>query len=502
MKFLLSTLLISSFLVGCAVGPDFERPLAPDAQSYTETELPEKTIETEGHGGEAQRFVMGQDIPGQWWELFHSEPLNELIKKAICNNPNLQAAQAALQKAEEELNVSIGGLFPFASAQYTRQKERFNPDQFDQSVPPVTFNLYNAQVNISYTLDVFGGIRRQIESSEALVENQRFLMEAAYLTLTANVVTSAIKEASLRAQIKATQDLITSQKNVLDITKKKFALGGVSRLDVLTQETQLAQNEATLPVLQLQLSQTRNALAVYTGEIPSKGHLPTFNLTDLDLPKDLPVSIPSAFIQQRPDIRSAEALLHSASAQIGVATANLLPQVTLNGSNYGWSAIKLDELFLKNSIFWNMIANVVQPIFQGGQLIAKREGAIDAFEQACAQYKQAVLTGFQNVADTLRALELDADFLKIQTEAEVAAKKALDITQAQYTIGAVDYVALLLAQRAYHAARTNQIKALESRYADTAALFQALGGGWWNREPLCKPRCNPLRLDRVLSSDQ
>jgi NodT family efflux transporter outer membrane factor (OMF) lipoprotein len=436
---------------------------------------------------------MGKDIPADWWELFHSEPLNKLIKKAIRNNPTLQAAQAALRVAEENLNVSISNIFPVIGAQYTRQRTRFNASSISgKTTPPLTFNLYNAQVTVSYTLDVFGGIRRQIESSAALVDNQRFIMEATYLTLTANVVTSAIKEASLRAQIQSTEDLIASQKKVLDITKKKFALGGVSRLDVLTQESQLAQNEATLPVLQLQLSKTRNALSVYTGEVPSNGHLPTFNLDDLNLPKEIPVSIPSAFIQQRPDIRSAEALLHSASALIGVATANLLPQVNLNGSNYGWSAIKLDELFLKNSIFWNMVSNIVQPIFQGGALIAKREGAIDAFEQACAQYKQVVLTGFQNVADTLRALELDAYFLNIQTEAAVTAKKALDITQSQYTIGAVDYVALLLAQRQYHTTRIEQIKAQESRYADTAALFQALGGGWWNRIT-----CEPLEVQAV-----
>ncbi|MBA3813054.1 MAG: efflux transporter outer membrane subunit [Alphaproteobacteria bacterium] len=470
------------------VGPDFENPMAPNTDSYTETKLPEKTIETKIHGGETQHFVVGKDIPGQWWELFHSKSLNELIKKAICHNPNLQAAQAALNKAEETLNVSIASLFPFVGAQYTRERQRFNGSSISgQTTPPITFNLYNAQVNVTYTLDVFGGIRRQIESSAALAENQRFIMEATYLTLAANVVTSAITEASLRAQIKSTEDLIDSQKKVLDITKKKFALGGSSRLDVLTQESQLAQNQATLPILQLQLDKTRNALAAYTGEVPSQANLPTFNLDDLTLPKELPVSVPSSFVQQRPDIRAAEALLHSASAQIGVATANLLPQVTLNGSNLGWSAIKLDSLFEKNSLFWSMVSNVVQPIFQGGALIAKREAAIDEFEQACAQYKQAVLTGFQNVADTLSALKLDADFLKVQTEAEIAAKKALDITQAQYTIGAVDYVALLLAQRQYHTARIDQIRAQASRYTDTAALFQALGGGWWNRDTPCKP---------------
>lgn len=497
MKSLLPTLIGIFLLVGCAVGPDFESPLAPDTQSYTETELPEKTVQTNEYGGRAQFFVMGKDIPGEWWELFHSKPLNDLIDKAIKNNQTLQAAQAALQSAEETLNVSIANLFPFVDAQAIPHRQRFSSDQFNQSTPPITFNLYNVQVNVSYTLDVFGGIRRGIESSAALVENQKFLTEAAFLTLTANVVTSAIKEASLRDQIHATKDLIVSQERVLDITKKKFALGGSSRLDVLTQETQLAQVKASLPLLEIQLSQTRNALSVLIGEVPSKSNLPIFHLADLELPQDLPVSIPSAFIQQRPDIRSAEAVLHSKSALIGVATANLLPQVNITGSNYGWSAVKLDKLFLKESVFWNLLSTITQPIFHGGALVAQREAAIDDFEQACAQYKQAVLVGFQNVADTLNALELDAQFLKVQTEAEVTAKKALDITQAQYTIGAVDYVALLLAQRQYHTARIEQIKAQASRYTDTAALFQALGGGWWNRESLSPPRCDPLRLDKV-----
>jgi len=477
-------------LTGCAVGPDFESPLAPNTQSYTETELPEKTIETKEHGGKAQYFVKGADIPAEWWELFHSKPLDELIKKAIKNNPTLQAAQAALNKAEEELNVSISSLFPSITAQATPQRQRFNPDMFDQSIPPVTFNLFNASVSVSYILDVFGGIRRQIESSAALAENKQFELEATYLTLTANVVTAAITEASLRDQIQATKDLIASQEKVLGITKKKYALGGSSRLDVLAQEAQLAQTQASLPLLQIELSKTRNALSVYIGEVPSQSHLPTFHLADLELPQDLPVSIPSDFIRQRPDIRAAEATLHSASAQIGVATANLLPQLNITGTDFGWSALRLEHLFRDTSVFWDLVANLVQPIFDGGKLISQREAALDAFEQACAQYKQAVLTGFQNVADTLQALELDAQFLNIQTQAEIAAKKTLDITQTQYSIGAIDYVNLLVAQRTYHTARVEQIKAQASRYTDTTALFQALGGGWWNRQCCKSPETN------------
>lgn len=476
-------------LTGCAVGPDFESPPPPHTQSYTETELPEKTISTKGQGGHSQQFICGKDIPAAWWELFHSKPLNELILKAIQNNPTLQAAQAALAQAEANLDISIASLFPTVTAQATPERERFNPTAFGpfaQAIPPATFNLYNVSVNVAYTLDVFGGIRRQIESSQAQVDAQRFEVEATYLTLAANVVTAAITDASLRAQIKATEELIASQSKVLDITKKKFNLGGSSRLDIVAQESQLAQTQASLPLLKLDLAKIRNNLSVLTGELPSESHLPSFHLEDLTLPTELPVSIPAAFVQQRPDIRAAEALLHSASAQIGVATANLLPQVNITGTNYGWVANKLEHLFHERSVYWALLANIVQPIFDGGRLISKRDAAIDAFEQACAQYKQTVLQGFQNVADTLKALELDAQYLHIQTQAEIAASETLSLTKSQYTLGALEYVNLLVADREYHTARIARIKALASRYTDTAALFQALGGGWWNRSQPCE----------------
>jgi NodT family efflux transporter outer membrane factor (OMF) lipoprotein len=474
-------------LTGCMVGPDFETPPPPKTQSYTETALPEKTMGTKGQGGHSQQFICGKDIPAAWWKLFHSKPLNELILKAIQNNPTLQAAQSALAQAEANLDVSVAGLFPKVTAQATPERERFNPAAFGLTtigpvtIAPNTFSLYNVSVNVAYTLDVFGGIRRQIESSEAQVDAQRFEVEATYLTLTANVVTAAITEASLRAQIKATEDLIAAQEKVLDITKKKFNLGGSSRLDIVAQESQLAQTQASLPLLNLDLAKVRNNLSVLIGELPSESHLPTFHIEDLTLPAELPVSIPASFVEQRPDIRAAEALLHSASAQIGVAIANLLPQVNITGTNYGWVSTKLDHLFSEQSVYWALLANIVQPIFDGGALVSKRDAAIDAFEQACAQYKQTVLQGFQNVADTLKALELDAQYLHVQTKAEVAASQTLSLTNSQYTLGALEYVNLLVAVREYHTARIARIKALASRYTDTAALFQALGGGWWNR---------------------
>ncbi|HUX79072.1 MAG TPA: efflux transporter outer membrane subunit, partial [Alphaproteobacteria bacterium] len=322
-------------LSGCTVGPDFQSPSAPQTQSYTESELPEKTVETKGHGGDAQVFLRGKDIPACWWYLFHSKPLNKLIEIALKNSPNLQAAQAALRQGEASLRVAVSAIYPALSFQAYPERQRFSGAIFGVNSPtsgPITFNLFYTSVNASYVLDTFGGVRRAIEAAEAQFNYQLYEVEATYLTLTSNIVTSAITEASLRAQIKATEDLIVSQTQVLDITKKKFDLGGASRLDILAQETQLAQTESNLPPLQNSLAKTRHALSVLIGELPSESCLPTFNLDDLHLPTELPVSLPSSLVCQRPDIRAAEALLHAASAQIGVATANLLPQITLTGN--------------------------------------------------------------------------------------------------------------------------------------------------------------------------
>lgn len=465
------------------MGPDFEPPDPPETQSYTESKLPGKTESTQNPGGEAQVFALGKEIPACWWYLFHSKPLNELIEHAFKNSPTLETAQAALRQAQENLNVSVGSLFPFVSVQSQAQRQKFSPSIFGVTNPPTKFNLYNAAGSVSYTLDLFGGIRRQVESSEALVEQQCFLLEATYLTLTSNIVTSAITEASLREQLQATQELISLQEKRLEITEKKFKLGGASQLDVLAQQTQLAQTRTALPPLQTSLANTRSALSVLIGELPSESHLPTFRLSDLQLPEELPLSLPSSLVRQRPDIRSAEAFLHSESAQIGVATANFFPNITITG-NYGWTANKIGDLFESQSSTWSILGNLLQPIFQGGTLVAKREAAIASFEQAFAQYRESVLQGFQNVADTLHALQNDAQQLQIQTEAENSAQDTLALTETQYKVGAVNYLNLIDAQTRYLQARIGRIQALAARYTDTAALFQALGGGWWNRKPI------------------
>jgi len=467
-------------LCNCAVGPDFRSPeLAPPGH-YTAVPLPIQTASVPKAGGAAQHFAFAEELPGEWWALFRSPELDLMIKKGIADSPTLIAAQAALRKAQEDLRATTGStMYPAVNAglQATRQQTSGNVN----TGPSNTFNLYNASVSVSYTLDLFGGGRRQIEAYQAQVDYQRYIYEATYLTLTANIVTTAISEASLRAQISSTRDIIAAQQKQLDVLKKQLELGAVSLAAVLSQETELAMTGATLPPLEKQLNATRNALAVLIGQFPGEGKLPEFNLASLHLPESLPVSLPSLLARQRPDIRASEALLHQACAAVGVATANLYPQITLS-AGYGFQAITTDLLFNGQSVAWNLGAGLLQPLFRGGELAAKRKSAIAAYDQATAQYRQTVLKAFQDVADVLRALETDARTLKAQTEAQTAAKANLDLIEKQYELGAVSYLALVIARRDYQKTQINVITAQAQRYADTAALFQALGGGWWNRK--------------------
>jgi NodT family efflux transporter outer membrane factor (OMF) lipoprotein len=474
-------------LAGCAaVGPDFKSPDAPaavDGGRYTPEPMPQQTVTAPGAAGEAQRFSPGQDIPAQWWLLFHSDALDRLVRASLTRSPNLAAAQAALRQAQETLNAQTGTLlYPNVAGHLDATRAAASPGSTAAPVGTV-FTLYNASVNVSYTLDMFGAARRELEGLSAAVGYQRFLLEATYLALTSNVVTTAIKEAALRAQLQATQEILAAQERQLVIIEKQLAAGAVARPIVLVQRTQVAQTRATLPPLEKSLAQARHQLSVFAGMLPSESGMPEFQLDSLRLPLDLPVTLPSSLVRQRPDIQASEALLHAASAQIGVATANLYPQITLSGS-VGAAALQLGDLFGSGSGYWSIGAGLLQPIFNAGALNARRRAAIAAYDQAAAQYRETVLTAFQNVADALRALELDASALKSQADAEALARESLELATRQYQLGAVSYLTLLVAQRSHQETRVGLVQAQAARYADTAALFQALGGGWWNREPL------------------
>ena len=482
-------------MAGCAVGPNFKSPELPAAArgpDYTATPLPAKTAQAPVTGGQAQEWVKGSDIPAQWWAVFHSSQLDELIHSALARSPTLAAAQATLREAQESLRAQQGNLqLPRVDAQLGAQRERASAVQ-TQTPGGELLTLLNAQVNVSYTLDLFGGVRRQIEGAQAAVDAQRYQVEATYLMLTGNLVTTAIKEAGLRAQLKATREVLKAQQGQLGILEKQFHTGATPKSVVLAQRTEVAQTLATLPALEKSLSQTRHQLAVYAGRLPSEPGLPEFDLADLSLPQTLPLSLPSELARQRPDVRAAEALLHQASAQVGVATANLYPQIQLSAS-YGSTALQTSDLFTSPWTFWSLAAGLTQPLFHGGALNAQRRAAIAAYDATAAQYRGTLLTAFQNVADALRALQFDADTLKSQADAEANAKESLDMATQQYRDGAVSYVQLLTAQQAWLQTHTALVQSQAARYADTAALFQALGGGWWNRGPLADASTTPAQ---------
>ena len=474
--------LAALMLAGCAVGPDFHTPAAPVVKGYTPTPLPEQTTSADVQGGQAQTFIPGRDIPGQWWTLFHSKALNSLIVEALKANPDLQAAKASLRQAQETVYAGEGTLVPSIDAKGTATRQKTSGAQFGRpGAAGSLYTLYDASVNVSYGIDLFGYDRRSLESLESQADYQRFQLEAAYLTLTSNVVITAVQEASLRSQIAATEQIIASEAQQLDILQQQYKAGAVSLADVLAQRTTLAQSRATLPPLQKQLAATQNLLATLAGNFPSQGQDEAFELAALQLPAELPVSLPSKLVRQRPDIRAAEAQLHEASAKVGVATASMFPQLTLSGS-YGSVGTRTADLFTPSSEIWNLGAGLLQPIFRGGTLLHERRAAVAAYDKAAAQYRSTVLTAFRNVADTLRALQSDADALSAQSQAEQAASDSLKLAKDQFKAGAVSYVVLLNAEKAFEQARIGLVQAQATRYADTAALFQALGGGWWNRD--------------------
>ena len=473
----LSLLLIA--LAGCTVGPDFVRPeLAADAD-YAQQAFTTTAQADIGAGGAAQRLIAGMDIPGQWWTLFRSPQLNALVEEALRANPDVSAAQAALRQANELVYADQASLFPSVGANLSKTREKVSGASTGAASAPI-LTLSSASLNVSYAPDVFGGTRRQIESSTAQAQYQRFALEATYLTLSTNVVNTAVNLASLRDQIAATGQIIQLQSDQLDLLQAQRRLGAIADTDVLTQQTALAQTRATLAPLQKQLAQTRNQLMAYLGRFPNQDKGERFNLASLHLPQELPVSLPSAIVEQRPDVRSAQAQLHEASANIGVAVANQLPQFSITGS-LGSTVASGSTLFSAGSGVWSLAGAIAQPLFDAGALEHRKRAAVAAYDQSAAQYRGTVLAAFQDVANVLRALEADAEALKQQVAAEQSAQASLALVQAQYRLGAVAYINLLTAQQTYQNTVLSRVQAQAVRYSDTAALFQALGGGWWNR---------------------
>jgi len=466
-------------LGGCSVGPDFVQPAAPPVKGYTAGALG-ATESAPVPGGDSQHFSRGADVSGAWWRLFKSKQINDLVEEAIANHPDIAAAQDALRQAREIEAADGGSLFPSLSATGGVTRQRVAPAAQGVNAPAYDFTLYNTSVPVSYTPDIWGGKARGVEADQATADYQQFVLEATYMTLTANVVSAAINDAAYAAQIRVTKDLIAGQQKQVDLLDQQFKLGAVSEADVLQQKAQLAASIATLPPLEKARAQGRNQLMAYLGRFPSQDKGEAVSLEALVLPRDLPLTVPSVLVRQRPDIRQAEAMVHQAAANVGVATANMLPQLTLSASG-GSQADQFSQLFLKNTSVWSIGASVAAPVFDAGSLFHVKEAREATFEQAKAKYKSTVISAFQNVADALRAIQSDAALLKAQLVSERTAADSLKISQAQFQAGAGTYLNVLNAQQTLLNARTSRVKAEAIRYADTVALFQALGGGWWNR---------------------
>lgn len=474
------------------MGPNYHPPAAPKV-ALTPEPLPAATVSA---GGVAQHFTVQGKIAGDWWQLYRSAQLDALIKQALANNPSLKAAQNTLLSAEETARSAQGGLLPTLSASAgiqrtkdsTSGKAAFGSDD-GGGVPAYT--LHTTSLSVTYPLDVFGGQRREIENQVAQADYQRWQMEAATLTLTSNIVVAAVNEAALNGQIHATKTVIADEQKLLDILQRQVQLGGAAPANALQQQAALAQQEASLPPLELQLAQAQNQLAAYVGQFPGTFHLQSFTLDDLTLPQQIPVDLPSQIVAQRPDIQAAAAQLHEATASLGAADANMLPQITLS-ANLGRSALSTSSLFTPQTLLWSLVASATQPLFEGGSLLAQRKAALYSMRAAADTYQSTVIAAFQNVANALSALEYDAQTLADAQAATTAAAQSLKVTQSQYQLGGQPFSAVLTAEVTYQNALISEIKARAARLSDTAGLYQALGGGWWNRDDVAKPCCGVI----------
>ena len=475
-------LLSIAMLAGCAVGPDYHRPEAPKSADYAPAPQADAASTGLDGGSEAQRLVKAMDIPGQWWTLFRSAPLDALIDDALKHNADVEAAHAALQAAWENAYAERGAYFPTVSAGFnpTRQKNASDVASAVSSNANL-YTLTTAQVTVSYAPDLWGGTRRQVESMVAQAHAQRFQLEATYLTLTSNLVNAAIEEASLRAQIDVTQQMIDVQTTVLNTLQRQQALGDVAAAAVAAQVVVLEQTRQTLPPLRKQLGQQRDLIAALSGRMPDRPVDARFDLESLHLPDALPLSLPAQLVEQRPDVRASEEQLHAASAAIGVALANRLPNVQIDAS-LGSASEKTGSLFTSGTGLWSIGANLTQPLFDGGSLKHKQRAAEADYRQAAAQYRSTVIAAAQNVADVLQAIQADAETLTAAERTEHAAMQSLQIARKQQSLGDISESTLLIAELAWQQANLALIQAKAARFVDTAALFQALGGGWWNRK--------------------
>jgi NodT family efflux transporter outer membrane factor (OMF) lipoprotein len=457
----------------CAVGPDFQRPPTPHVQTY----LPPEPVAPWADGGveTVQHIALGEKIPAQWWQLFHCSRLNEMLRQAITASQSLVAAKATLAAAEEVIIQARSALFPQVS--FGGNARAGKPVA---GLPSGLSNLFSLGPNVSYSVDAFGGTRRLMEEDTALAENDRYQVAAAYLTLTGNFVAQAIAIASTRLQIATVKDLIRNDEKNLDLVEREYNAGKVAKIDVLTAAAQLASDRTQLPALDQQLSVARHALTILANKAPGEWSPPDLDIDEFSLPDNLPVSLPSEFARQRPDILAAEATLHADSAAIGVATAQLYPSITLSASLLQ-EALSLVNLFSTAATAWGAAAGVQVPIFEGGNLVSQRHQAVDVYKAQLATYQLTVLQAFGQVADALTALEHDADMVSVSRRAVEIAGDSLALQRSSYEAGKTSALQLIVAENTYSSARLGYVRSVGQRLTDTATLFVAVGGGWWNQ---------------------
>ena len=473
-----ASLALAALLSGCAVGPDFVAPPPPTVATYTGASTETSQPLTAGPGEVQQRFVLGDEIAAEWWELFRSQPLTDAVRQALASSPTLALAESTLAQAQEALVQARADFYPQidANANVGRQKTSAAPAR---GASNTAFNLFSLGGTVSYSPDIFGGVRRHVEEEAALARSQTYQLAAAYLTLTGNVVSQAITIAGTRLEIAASEEIVDEDQKNLDLVQAKFEAGKAARTDVLVADSQLANDRALLPPLRQQLSAANHALSILIGQLPADWAPPPFELAQLTLPGDLPVQLPSEFVHQRPDIMAAEAQLHAASAAIGVATAQLYPSITLSGA-VGLQSLTAAELFEGASTAWNLAAGLTAPVFHGGALLSQRRSAIDAFQGTFATYRETILQAFGQVADTLDALAHDADLVAAQRHALDVADESLALARLSYEAGKSDVLQMLDSQRLDQQARLGYARAQTQRFQDTTQLFVAMGGGWWD----------------------
>jgi len=472
----LGMILGAGLLAGCAAGPDFQSPAPPTVAGYTTEALPAPTSGTSGHLGRAQHFEPSDATPAAWWRALASDKLDALINQALQASPTLAAAQATLRQAEENYAAQAGSTrYPQIDANLSGQRQRFNPTTMGLNGEPRTFNLYGASLGARYHFDFAGGDRRALESLSARTDYQHFQLQAARLTLAANLATASIRQARLDGQIKATEAIIEAQETQLEIVRQQWDLGHASEDEVRVLQTQVEQTRASLPPLRNQWEQTRHLIAMLAGQPPGTDGLPSFTLEDFSLPKTLPLVVPSELVRQRPDIQAAESLLHAANADYGVAVANLYPRISLS-ANLGTQALSTGSLFDGGSLAWGFVGQLTQPLLNPG-LPAKKRAALAAFDAAAAHYRQTVLEALRQVADALRAIDHDASALAAQTRARASSHASLQSMQRQHALGAASPLQVLIAQQQSQQIQINVIAAQAQRLIDTVVLYQAIGSG-------------------------